>query len=169
MPYRTALFALSLAWPALVHAAEVTVEGVNLERTVPCNGQDVGIYGSGNSIELTGDCGAIIVHGNGNSVTFENGASLTITGIDHAVQKGIVGALIVDGKGNIIDVSVENEGEGARVVISGAEHDVTLNLVSAADLVVNGLKHRVRWAILDDVPEPNIQIAGFDSTVEKSR
>lgn len=165
---RAAFLVLAVLSPALALAAELTVEGSGLERSVPCNAQDVGIYGAGNTIELTGACGAIVVHGNGNSVKFEEGASLTITGIAHTVLGGAVVALVVESKGNTVAATVGNDEEAATVVVGGAEHDVTLTLASAADLVVSGLKHHVRWTALDDAPDPDIRIAGFGSTVEKS-
>lgn len=168
MSSRAALLSLAFMGTTLAHAAELSVEGVALERSIPCNGQDVGIHGSGNTIELTGACGAIVIHGSNNSVAFEEGASLTIAGIEHTVSGGAVGALVVEGKGNTVSVTVGNGDETAAVAISGAEHEVTLKLTSAADLIANGLKHRVRWTTLDGAPDPAIQIAGFGSTVEKS-
>lgn len=168
MSSRAALLFLVFMGTTLAHAAELTVEGVDLERSIPCNGQDVGIYGSGHTIELTGACGAIVVHGSSNAVGFEEGASLTVAGIGHTVSGGAVGALVVQGKSNTVSVTVGNGDETATVAISGAEHAVTLELTSAADLVANGLEHRVRWTTLDGAPDPAIQIAGFGSTVEKS-
>lgn len=164
MNRQSAILVLALLSTSAAVAEELAIEGVNIERSVACNGQDVGIYGSGNTIDLTGDCGAVIVHGDSHTVTFETAAGVTISGTDHTVSGGNAGALSVETTGHTVTATIAGSAHSA-VTVDGTDQTVDLTFAGPSTLTVGGADHKVRWTLAGDASAPKVEITGANNSV----
>lgn len=172
LPFRIVPFAALaafLALPAAAQAAQVLqVEGARSSRDFACeDGQDVSISGAGHKVVLTGDCGALAIHGSGHEVSFETARSLQVSGIRNGATGKTVGKLTVDATQNRVATAVKaNEGR-AEIAIAGAEQVVELRLGGPASITVQGAKNRVDWTAEAGVEPPDVAMAGIDNKVGK--
>ncbi|MFC3691634.1 DUF3060 domain-containing protein [Chenggangzhangella methanolivorans] len=164
-----ASLALALAIPASALAEPLKIEGVGISREVPCGGEDVGIYGAENKIELTGACGKVIVYGSAHEVTFEAAKEMLVSGVGHKVRGGETGALGVDVTQNEVAATIKPTEGSARVEIAGAQQKVTLILAGASTLQVNGADNAVEWKTADGAPKPKISSMGAANTVKQAK
>ena len=69
-------------------ARTIDVSGADHRVTLPCNGRDVAVAGSGHVVVLTGVCASLDVSGANNQVeaTLRPGGLLTVAGSDHKVR-----------------------------------------------------------------------------------
>jgi Tfp pilus tip-associated adhesin PilY1 len=177
IPYTKAFFMKSplLAMAAVCafahvgYAEELKIEGVGIRRDIPCNGQDVGVYGAENKITLTGECGRITVHGSDHKVSLERGTDLSVSGADNAVTGGTVSSLNVQIAKNTVAVTIQpTEGKG-RVDVSGAEQKLNLVLATPAELKVIGADQKVEWSLASGAPEPSISSSGVNNSIQKKK
>lgn len=152
---------------ALAQSDEVTVEGIGLSRSVPCDGRDVGIYGANNKIDLTGACGKVIVHGSSHVVTIESASALTVSGAEHTVTAAALGALSIQTTENTVNATMVSDGTPAIVEVNGADQVANLTLASATDISVGGTGQAINWSLADGAPEPKIDMGGIDNAVNR--
>lgn len=165
--------AILLALPLAAHAQtadapedeEVVIEGIGLSQTIPCEGRNIGIYGSGNKIGLTGDCGNVLVHGSTHEVSIETARAVTVSGADHTVLADTIAALSVETTGHVVTASLS--GDPAEVAVNGADQTLNLTLASPATIDIGGTEQVVNWSLAGDAPEPRIQIGGIDNAVNR--
>lgn len=146
---------------------ELVIEGVGLSRDIPCEGQNIGIYGAENEIGLTGDCGTVIVHGSGHQVTLDQARELVVSGAGHVVSAGSVAALSVETAGHIINATLAANPGPAQVRVDGADHTLNLTLATEADIAVNGTKQVLNWSLAAGAPEPHIVAGGIDNAINR--
>lgn len=150
-------------------AEELTIEGIKINRDIPCNGQDVGIYGAENKITLTGNCGKITVHGSNHKVSLQRGTDLSVSGVDNAVTGGTVATLEVQTAKNTVSVTVEpTQGKG-NVNVSGVEQQLSLVLAGATELIVAGADQKVMWSLASGAPDPSISSSGVNNSIQKKK
>lgn len=148
---------------ALAQAEPLTIEGIGLSRDIACKGQDVNITGHTNTIELTGDCGAVLVYGSEHKVTLQTARSLTVSGAEHEVVAERVNGLDVATTDNHVRATVAAGEQPARVKVQGAEHELDLQFDGEATLEVSGTDQQVRWS----GDEPAVHMSGIDNRVER--
>jgi DUF3060 family protein len=73
-----------LAPPAA--ADDHTVQAVNVERTIACDGRGVAIHGAGNRLTLRGRCPQVSIDGTGHVVHVERLGSASIAGLDNRLE-----------------------------------------------------------------------------------
>lgn len=148
--------------------AEITIEGVGLTQSVACDGQDVGIYGSGNKVTLTDHCGMVTVHGDGHQVTLQNAFSLVVSGADHTVTADQLTDLSVETSGHVVTATmVPATAPAATVQVDGADQTLNLTLAGRTAIAVNGTQQTVNWSLAADAPEPQITTGGIDNAVNR--
>ena len=162
------ILALSASGPVLA-AEALKIEGVGISREVPCDGEDVGIYGAENRIELTSACGKVIVYGSGHEVTFETAREMLVSGVGHKVRGGQTGALGVDVSQNEVEATIKPREGSAKIEVAGAQQKVKLVLAGASTLQVNGADNAVEWKIADGAPKPKISSMGAANTVKQAK
>jgi hypothetical protein len=64
----------------------LTINGTGINKTYHVNGQNILIGGAGNDIILEGWCRSLRVSGTGNTVTADNVASITLSGVRNRVS-----------------------------------------------------------------------------------
>lgn len=153
--------------PAVPAEDETVIEGIGLSQTIPCEGRNIGIYGSGNKIELTGACGNVLVHGSGHEVGIEQANALTVSGADNTVLAGTIAALSVDTTGHVVTATLSAYEALAQVLVNGADQTLNLTLASQADIDIGGTEQVVNWSLADGAPEPRIEIGGIDNAVNR--
>ena len=161
-------FAFSAVGPAFA-AESLKIEGVGISREVPCDGEDVEIYGAENRIELTGTCGKVIVYGSGHEVTFATAREMLVSGVGHKVRGGRTGALGVDITQNEVEATIKPKDGPARVEVAGAQQTLKLILAGASTLQVNGADNAVEWKTADGAPKPKISSMGAANSVKQAR
>ena len=146
---------------------EVVIEGVGLSRNVPCEGLDIGIYGAGNTIELTGDCGTVVVHGDGHTVSIEKAAAVTVSGIGHTVNADSLAALAIETTENVVTATMVSDAALAKVSVYGADQVANLTLASETAIDVGGTGQTINWELAEGAPEPRIDMGGIDNAVNR--
>jgi len=146
---------------------ETVIEGVGLSRAIPCNGLDIGIYGAGNNIDLTGDCGAVVVHGDGHTVSVEKAATLTVSGIGHTVNAASVANLAIETTDNVVNATIASASTPATVTVDGADQTANLILASQTTIAVGGTGQTINWELAGDAPEPQVELGGIDNAVNR--
>ncbi len=167
--------AVLLALPMAAHAQtadapaedEVVIEGIGLAQNIPCEGRDIGIYGSGNKIDLTGTCGNVVVHGDSHQVSIEKAKALTLSGADHTVSAASIADLSVQTTGHVVTATLDGNGAPAKVQVNGAEQTLNLTLASETSIDIAGTDQVVNWSLADGVAEPKIEIGGIDNAVNR--
>lgn len=172
--------ALVLALPIAAHAQtseieptethdtdEVIIEGVGLSRDIPCEGENIGVYGVGNQIHLTGACGKVIVHGDGHAVSVEKAIEILVSGADHTVNADWVSKLGVETAGHTVNATLSTDSASAQVHVDGAEQTLNLFLTSATDIDIEGTEQVVNWSLAGDAPEPHIDMSGIDNAANR--
>jgi len=139
-----------------VHADPLTIHGADISRELPCHGRDVDITGSGNRIQLRGDCGAVVVHGSDHQVTLENAAALDISGVDNQVRAGTLGRLVVATSGNRVVATLRAAEQPAEIEVTGAEHVLDLRFDGPAKVDLSGADNQLDW----QGQEPLIETVG---------
>lgn len=147
-----------------VVAAEIAIEGGEQQRSVSCDGQDVLIHGFKHNIELSGECGAIVIQGKNQTVTFEQATSLVVGAFESIVTGGLVGDVAISHGANTVEVNVS----GGEAVIHGFKHNVFLKLSGATVINVSGAESSVRWSLEEGVPPPTTNISGFANSIEQA-
>lgn len=163
-----AVIATSIFAPASF-ADELKIEGVGISRDIPCNGQDVGVYGAANKITLTGQCNKIVVHGSNHKVSLERGTDLSVSGADNAVTGGTVSNLNVEVAKNTVAVTIQPTAGKGMVDVSGAEQKLSLVLAGASELKVNGADQKVEWSLAGGAPDPSISSSGVNNSIQKKK
>ncbi|WP_020178813.1 DUF3060 domain-containing protein [Methylopila sp. M107] len=164
--FASTIAALALtATPAL--AGGIVIEGVRISREVDCGGQDVVIAGQGNTIALTGACGAVQVMGSDHKVTFESAKALQVAGASIAATGGKVEALAVDVTDNTVKATVASSHEPAEVRIFGADQKSELRFESAAAVTVGGAANELVWTADKGVKPPSISSLGVDLKITR--
>lgn len=164
-----------LALPMVAHAEspeapeedELVIEGISLSRDIPCDGQNVGIYGAGNKINLTGDCGTVIVHGSTHEVRVEQAKEIMISGADHTVFADTTSSLLVETTGHVVTANMATDAGSAQVSVNGAEQTLNLSLSSETDISIEGTEQVVNYELTEGAPEPKINVGGIDNTVNR--
>lgn len=146
---------------------EVVIEGIGVSQNIPCEGRDIGIYGSGNRIELSGVCGAIIVHGSDHEVRLGQATALTLSGANHTVFADAVAALTVETTGHTVTATMKGEGAPAMVHVNGADQTLNLTLAGQTEIDVGGTEQVVNWELVDGAPEPRIDVGGIDNAINR--
>lgn len=142
-------------------AEELKIEGAGISRDIACNGEDVGIYGADHKIELTGTCGAIIVHGSGSTVRFEAGKNLHVSGVRHDIQGGSIADLIVETSENTVKAIIRPaSGEEGSVDVAGVDHEIALDLAGPVSLDVRGVRNSLAYSLIDGAPKPMTSSSG---------
>lgn len=157
-----------VAAPA-VAAEPLKIEGVGISREVACDGEDVGVYGAENKIELTGACGRVVVHGADHEVTLEKAKELAVSGSKNRVRGGETGGLKVDVDQNEVEATVRSAGGPAEIAVYGAQQKVRLTLAGASTLNVQGADNAVEWAVADGAPKPKISAGGAANTIRQRK
>lgn len=160
-------FALTALTAAPAFAEDIVIEGVQLSRDFECSGQNVVIAGQGNTIALTGECGAVQVIGADHKVTFETAQALQVNGASIAATGGKVGALAVDVAGNHVKATVASTDAPAEVRIFGAEQKSELTFAGAAKVTVGGASNELVWSTDSGVKPPSISTVGVDLRIRK--
>lgn len=153
----------AMALASLAHAEPLNIEGIGLSRDVSCRGQDVNITGNANVIELSGDCGAVLVYGSQHKVTLDTARSLSVSGAEHEVVAKRVNALSVDTTDNQVRATVAGGEQPAVVEVTGADQVLDLQFDGPVKLDVSGSEQQVRWR----GDEPEVQMSGIDNKVER--
>jgi DUF3060 family protein len=78
--------ALCAAAPLGAGGEDLTVTGLNLERTITCDERDVVVEGVGNRLTLRGRCQDVTVHGTDHVIHVERLGSLHLTGMNNRVE-----------------------------------------------------------------------------------
>ena len=146
---------------------EVIIDGAGLSRDIPCEGQNIGIYGAGNRVHLTGACGKIFVHGDSHVVIVDKAMAIDVSGADHVVDAGAVSKLGVDTAGHTINATLVSDSASAQVAVNGAEQTLNLVLASPTAIEINGTEQIVNWSLASDAPEPRIDMSGVDNAVNR--
>ncbi|MGQ3673489.1 DUF3060 domain-containing protein [Xanthobacter sp. TB0136] len=170
------LLLLALGAPAVAQAdagqgdeePQIVIEGQGLSRDVPCGGSSVGIYGAENTVALTGDCGAVFVHGKGHVVRFEKAGEVVVTGVENRITGGEATGLAVASASNQVETAIRPAEGSAAVEVAGADHVVKLKLAGPTVLDVAGVKNKVSWALQDGAPDPRIDISGAMNDVKRA-
>ncbi|MDH7795309.1 MULTISPECIES: DUF3060 domain-containing protein [unclassified Beijerinckia] len=167
-----AVVAVSVFAP-VAFADELKIEGVGINRDIPCNGQDIGVYGAKNKITLTGQCNKIVVHGSNHKVSLERGTDLSVSGADNAVTGGTVSSLNVEVAKNTVAVTIQPiDGKNnvkSLVDVSGAEQKLNLVLAGASELKVDGADQKVEWSLAGGAPDPSISSSGVNNSIQKKK
>jgi hypothetical protein len=102
-----AVAGLALAWAAAA-AADETIQGAGVKRTIDCAGGAVTINGTGHDLTLTGRCPRVVVSGTGSVVHVAELGRLTVSGLNQRVEwvKGLDGA----------EPAIQKSGLGVEVV-----------------------------------------------------
>ncbi len=171
------VLAAVLALPVLAHAQpteapekdELVIEGIGLSRDIPCEGQNIGIYGADNDITLTGDCGSVIVHGSGHEVSLEEARELVVSGADHTVFAQSVTTLSVDTTGHTITATMAAGAPAtpAQVRVNGADQTLNLTLAAETHIAVEGTEQVINWSLAEGAPEPRIEAGGIDNAINR--
>jgi Protein of unknown function (DUF3060) len=131
-----ALLALSAAVAARAAADDLTIQGVNVERTITCDDREVVIHGTNNRVTLNGRCRQVTVDGTAHVVRVETLGSADVSGVNNRLEwehalRGDQPDIEIVGLGNrVVQVSgaaaarpaersgsVTVEGDGSRVVV----------------------------------------------------
>lgn len=158
-----AILLAGLLLAGTTHATPVELDGIGLSRDVPCGGKDVSITGNENRIQLTGDCGAVIVYGSDHQVSLETAATLEVSGVGITVEADSVGGLSVDTNRNRVRTAIAGRGQAAVVEVSGAEHELELQFDGPAQVTVDGADNRLQWR----GDEPSISSSGVDHVIDR--
>lgn len=172
--------ALLLALPVAAHAQasstdpaaaekkdEIVIEGVGLSRDVSCDGKNIGIYGAENKINLTGDCGKVIVHGASHTVSVESARELVVSGSELTINADHVAKLTVDTANNTVNATVKSDADPSAVLATGAQQTLNLTLASATTIDIEGASIVVNWTAKDGAPDPTVNIGGINNAVNK--
>lgn len=162
----------ALALDASAQAAgrpEIIVEGYALSRDIPCNGVSVGIYGARNTVNLTGTCASVVIHGQGHVVTFQKAGDVAITGPDHKVTGDEATGLAVTSTRNQVDMGIRPAGDEALVDITGANQVLVLKLAGPVRMEVSGVDNEVRWSLTDSAPEPKVSVLGVQNRITQGK
>lgn len=148
---------------------ELVIEGIGLSRDIPCEGQNIGIYGAENEITLTGDCGTVIVHGSSHEVTLDQARELVVSGADHTIFADAVATLSVDTTGHVITAAMAAGAPAtpAQVRVNGAEQTLNLTLTAETHIAVEGTDQVINWSLAEGAPEPRVEIGGIDNAVNR--
>lgn len=158
-----AMLVASLLMAGVAHAQPIELDGIGLSRGVPCLGKDVNISGNANKINLTGKCGAVEVYGSDHEVSLETATSLEVSGVDNRVTANSVGRLLVDTNKNYVQTGVAGNGQAAIVEVSGAEHELDLELKGPAQITLDGIDNRLKWS----GDEPTFSTSGVGHQINR--
>lgn len=153
--------------PTAAFADEITVEGVQMSRDFACDGQDVIIAGQGNTVELTGRCGDIKVIGADHKVRFDESKSLAVSGMSNKATGGETGSLLVETHKNTVQAKLKSDSAPAKVSVSGADHNVSLTVGSAAKIDVQGSQNELSWTAENGIKAPAISASGIGNKISK--
>lgn len=163
------LATLVVVAPATALADPIRVEGVQMSRDFPRDGQDVIVDGLRNTVALTGRCGDVKVIGLAHKVTFGEAKSLLVSGSEIEAAGGETGNLVVEVANNAVEAKIKSEGEPAKVVVSGVDQNVVLTVAGTAKIEVMGSKNELSWKAENGVKEPAISMSGIDNKVVSKR
>ncbi|WP_341669432.1 DUF3060 domain-containing protein [Alcaligenes sp. SDU_A2] len=161
---RTVLLCALLSGMAVgtAQANALELDGINVQRTIPCQGRDINISGNANKLQLTGPCGRVDVAGSEHVITLERANALDIGGIEQKISAASVGGLIVSGSGHRIQSAVQGA-PLAAIEIDGEGHALELDLRGPSTLTIAGIGQRVDWS----GTEPTISTSGADHRIEQ--
>ncbi|KMO32053.1 DUF3060 domain-containing protein [Methylobacterium aquaticum] len=158
-----------LAQAGLAQAGALKIQGVGISRDVECEGRDVGIYGAENEIALTGRCDVITMHGSGHTVSFKEGAGLSVSGVDNTVTGGRVRDITVSVTRNAVTATLVGGEQPGRLNTSGSDNRVSLVLSGPTQLRVTGADHTVEWARAEGAPSPEVTASGVKNVIKRKR
>ncbi|MDT3718146.1 DUF3060 domain-containing protein [Pseudomonas oryzihabitans] len=165
-----------LVAPLLVHAEERTaepieIEGLNLTRTLDCQGRDVSLSGEGNTLTLKGLCGEVAVYGSHHRLMVDSAQTLAIHGLGSVTTvKGSVANLSIGGGYQQVQANVRAGSEGlAKVDAYGYGAKARLTLLSPADIAVGGSNQQVYWSRAAGVAEPKTLVSGADNVLQANQ
>ncbi|KTS78697.1 hypothetical protein NS274_05975 [Pseudomonas oryzihabitans] len=168
-----------LVAPLLVQAEEsvaaagepIEIEGLNLTRTLDCQGRDVSLSGEGNTLTLKGQCGEVTVYGSHHRLIVDSVRSLSIHGLGSVTTvKGAVAQLSIGGGYQQVQASVRGDSEGlAKVDAYGYGARARLTLLSQADIAVGGSNQQVYWSRAAGVAEPKTLVSGADNVLQANQ
>lgn len=165
-----------LVAPLLVHAEERTaepieIEGLNLTRTLDCQGRDVSLSGEGNTLTLKGQCGEVAIYGSHHRLMVDSAQTLAIHGLGSVTTvKGSVANLSIGGGYQQVQANVRAGSEGlAKVDAYGYGAKARLTLLSPADIAVGGSNQQVYWSRAAGVAEPKTLVSGADNVLQANQ
>ena len=165
-----------LVAPLLVQAAEpsagpIEIEGLNLTRTLDCQGRDVSLSGEGNTLTLKGQCGEVSIYGSHHRLVLDSARALNIHGLGSVTTvKGAVARLSIGGGYQQVQANVRAGGEGlAKVDAYGYGAQARLTLLSPADIEVGGSNQQVYWSRAAGVAEPKTLVSGADNVLQANQ
>ena len=175
-------------------AGELAIHGVDVERTITCDGRDVVIDGTGHRLTLRGSCPYVRVMGTGHLIRVEALGRADLMGVENRLewQRASAGSeprIVVRGLGNravhveaapaepgragdpAVPASITIEEGDLQKTFDCAGGDATvdggenrLTLRRCRDLTVTGAEN----AIVLEGPVRSIRLLGNDNTVEWS-
>jgi len=168
-----------LVAPLLVQAEEsvaaagepIEIEGMNLTRTLDCEGRDVSLSGEGNTLTLKGQCGDVSLYGSHHRLVIDSARSLDIHGLGSVTTvKGSVAKLSIGGGYQQVQANVRAGSEGlAKVDAYGYGARARLTLLSQADVAVGGSNQQVYWSRAAGVADPKTLVSGADNVLQANQ
>jgi len=168
-----------LVAPLLVQAEDsvaavgepIEIEGMNLARTLDCEGRDVSLSGEGNTLTLKGQCGEVSVYGSHHRLVLDSARALDIHGLGSVTTvKGSVAKLSIGGGYQQVQANVRGGSEGlAKVDAYGYGARARLTLLSQADVAVGGSNQQVYWSRAAGVAEPKTLVSGADNVLQANQ
>lgn len=154
---------LLAALTATAQAGPLEIHGMGISRDLSCHGQDVDITGNANQINLSGQCGVVVVHGSEHEVSLGDAAALEVSGVDNQVRAGTLSRLIVATGGNRIHATLQAKQPPAQVEVTGSENVLELQFDGPAKVDLSGVEHQLHWRGQD----PVIETTGSGHRIER--
>lgn len=165
-----------LVAPLVVHAEAsaagepLDIEGLNITRTVDCQGQDVSLSGEGNTLTLKGQCGEVTVYGSHHRLVLDSAQALNINGLGSVTTvKGAVARLSIGGGYQQVQANVRGSEGLAKVDAYGYGAKARLTLLSPANIAVGGSNQQVYWSRAAGVAEPKTLVSGADNVLQANQ
>jgi len=149
----------------------IEIEGMNVTRTLDCEGRDVSLSGEGNTLTLKGQCGEVSVYGSHHRLVLDSARALDIHGLGSVTTvKGSVAKLSIGGGYQQVQANVRGGSEGlAKVDAYGYGARARLTLLSQADVAVGGSNQQVYWSRAAGVAEPKTLVSGADNVLQANQ
>lgn len=164
--------------PLLVQAEEsraaaaesIDIDGMNISRTLDCEGRDVSLSGEGNTLTLKGQCGTVTVYGSHHRLVLDGAQALTIHGLGSVTTvKGAVASLSIGGGYQQVQANVRSNDGLAKIDAYGYGAKARLTLLSQADIAVGGSNQQVYWSRAAGVVEPKTLVSGSDNVLQANQ
>lgn len=153
-----------------VAAEPIDIDGMNISRTLDCEGRDVSLSGEGNTLTLKGQCGTVTVYGSHHRLVLDGAQALAIHGLGSVTTvKGAVASLSIGGGYQQVQANVRGSDGLAKVDAYGYGAKARLTLLSQADIAVGGSNQQVYWSRAAGVAEPKTLVSGSDNVLQANQ